>query len=84
MRAVADAKNPFVIRSLAVTTAEIRAYLAAQNVHIWCENAVVYGCGAFLFVHQIGDSSKVCVKNGVKLVPLFSKDSMSQLYRIER
>lgn len=84
VRAVADAKNPFVIRSLAVTTAEIRAYLAAQNVHIWCENAVVYGCGAFLFVHQIGDSSKVCAKNGVKLVPLFSKDSMSQLYRIER
>lgn len=84
VHAIADAQNPLVIRSLAVTAEEIHAYLVAQNVHIWCEDAVVYGCGSYLFVHQIGSTFKVCAKDDIKLVPLFADGFMSQLYRIER
>lgn len=80
--AITSVQDPLVIRSLSVTAADIRAYLQAHGVHIWCENAVVYGCGSYLFVHQIGNTTEVCAKDGVQLEPLWHEDSMSQLYRI--
>lgn len=82
--ALSMVQDPLVIRSLSVTVEDICAYLRGQKVHIWCENAVVYGCGAYLFVGQIGSSSEVCTKPGVQLVPVFEDAPHAQLYRIQR
>jgi len=73
----------------------IRAFCADCGVHIWCADAVVYGCGSYLFVHACRDGEhRVSVPVGLVLHEMFSEDvcgdtltlacGEGRLYRMEK
>lgn len=73
----------------------IRTFCADCGVHIWCADAVVYGCGSYLFVHACRDGEhRVSVPVGLVLHEMFSEDvcgdtltlacGEGRLYRMEK
>ena len=68
-----------------ISAGEIRSFCRDCGVHIWCgRDAVVYGCGRYLFVHGGEDGiPELHIPAGMHLTPLFAGATMGQLYRID-
>jgi len=68
-----------------ISVGEIRSFCRDCGVHIWCgRDAVVYGCGRYLFVHGGEDGiPELHIPVGMHLTPLFAGATMGQLYRID-
>ncbi len=68
-----------------ITAGELRAFCRSCGVHIWCDSdAVVHGCGRYLFVHGGEDGiPELHIPAGMHLTPLFDGAKMGQLYRID-
>ena len=52
--AIADAGDAAAVitpQEADITAAELRRFCAACGVHIWCDDAVVYACGDYVFLH---------------------------------
>jgi len=95
--AIADARD----RALVITPAEIdisadaiRDFCKRHGAHIWCDSAVVYACGSYLFLHACREGTHgVNIPEGVVLRDMFSGDACdgnltlslgeSRLYAIE-
>ncbi len=78
--AVTDVLHKAGSRALVVTPKEIditaealRTFCEHCGVHIWCPDAVVYACGAYLFLHACSDGEHTLnVPDGVVLHDLFT------------
>ncbi len=95
--AIADAADRALVLTptdVGISADALRDFCKRHGVHIWCDGAVVYGCGSYLFVHACRDGvHALSLPDGLILRDAFTGDlctgalslscGVGRLYRIE-
>ena len=67
-----DAAMVITPEQIEIPAEEIRAFCEQRGVHIWCDGAIVYACGDYLFLHSFGDGEhRIAIPAGTVLRDAF-------------